>query len=70
MEECGVLLQIFPEETAPTASWLLTVTLTPHTFRNHVGKCRMSTVFCILSSFKFDISEMKSKKICIFNSFS
>lgn len=38
MDECGASLQTFPEETLPTASWPWTVTLTPHTFRNLVGK--------------------------------
>lgn len=40
MEECGVLLQIIQEETLPTPRLLWTVTLTQHTFRNHVGRCK------------------------------
>lgn len=38
MEECGASLRTFPEETLPTVSWPWTVTLTPRTFRSHVGK--------------------------------
>lgn len=39
MAECGVSLQIFPGAILPTASWPWTVTLTPPTFRNRVGRC-------------------------------
>lgn len=40
MEECGVLLQIFQEETLPTPRMLWIGTLTQHIFRNHVGRCK------------------------------
>lgn len=45
MEECGASLQISPGETLPTASWVLTATLTQLTFMNHVGKWERETFF-------------------------
>lgn len=69
-EECGVLLPIFLEETRPTASWPWTATLTPPTFRNHVGRCSAdeliwdvnpgrvlkSTLFSLRCDFNYDTS--------------
>ena len=66
MEECGLLPQIFPEETLRTASWLWTVTPTPHTFRNHVGRCRRRGLWDSRAAQSFDDeSQLKPKKMCI-----